>query len=222
MPSVPGILTSATMQPGCRPSMFARKTSADFVRLDRVSEHAQAFRPARAVPKHGRRSERSSGSATVSAPAIGSSGSEKRNSVAPGSPECSQTRPPCASTMDAQIDRPKSQAVLLRRCQRVEQAARQARLDAGPVVQHADLDTRRRRATARRYTNVTLRLARCAMASTALCTRLSTTCSSWTRSPCMSGKSAVTSRSMRTCSGGCLGLGQGQRVLEHAAVYRSC
>src|SRR5436305_15340476 len=46
---------------------------------------------------------------------------------------------------DGRTDRKaKSQAILLCRCERVEQTIYQFALDAGPIIQHADLDALRR------------------------------------------------------------------------------
>ena len=58
---------------------------------------------------------------------------------------------------DGSTDRKaESQAILLCRCQRIEQASCQFALDAGSIIQHADLDARRRYVTASHDMNVTM------------------------------------------------------------------
>ena len=53
-----------------------------------------------------------------------------------------------------------SQSILLRRCQRIEQATCQFALDAGSIIQYTDLDARRGCMMASHDMNVTMRLAR--------------------------------------------------------------
>src|SRR6516164_5684711 len=72
-----------------------------------------------------------------------------------------QPHAPAVRFHDGSTDRKaESQAILLCRCQRIEQANCQFALDAGSIIQHADLDTRRRCVTASHDVYVPLRLAR--------------------------------------------------------------
>ena len=122
-------------------------------------------------------------------------------------PEFRRTGPagmqPHASAMrfhDGSTDRKaESQAILLCRCERIEQATCQFALDARSIVQHADLDARRRGLLARHDMNVPMRLARRGDRIHGVMDEIEHDLLQLHLITMNSGKSAGASRSMRTC-----------------------
>ena len=93
-----------------------------------------------------------------------------------------------ACTIDAQIERPRPRPSCFEVVSGSNRRAASAAVDAGAVVDDADLDRDRHAGSAAMRT-MPSRAARSAMASMALRTRLRITCCSWMRSPYSGGSS---------------------------------
>ena len=193
MPSMPGMRTSATMQPVLAAASLARKASCGLEDVDAMAKHAQhlAQRLAHGLLIVDDENGRHGHVRSPASPRAARSGIRSRLR----SPTCSQMRPPCACTMEAQIDRPSpspSPCVDDSGSNSGRPAGTPTPLsvtlisiaDASLQRMGADADGARRDGRPRRWPR------------RALCTRLSTTCCNWMRSPKIAGRPSSTSRRM--------------------------